>query len=1174
MNSQLEQAIESFSAAGIEDAEDPRQTLALAQRDILQEFAPAYVRWLDAHPEAEEGLFPVEPESPDEQRRRMAGLRPGPDDDIRRWLRVLRYRELSRVAVSDFSGLDDFDATTAKISQVADVCVQRALEATGLDQEPFAVIAMGKWGGLEVNYSSDIDALFVASDDVDQEALYRLQRRAPELIRLISDNTGDGFVFRVDMRLRPEGKMGPLVRTVSQYLRFYERYGMNWTFQALIKARFAGGDAAAARALIDGSRRFVFNPERPPETLLREVFEMKQMIERSLRSRGAEVGNVKLGAGSIRDIEFIVQLLQLYHGAANRSLRSGNTLQAMSRLRAQRVMTDEEYEDLREAYIFLRVVEHVLQLERDLPVRQLPQDPKQWATFQWRVAFALRQPLDTLDLAGRYERTAATVRRFFGEFFEETIEFLERKQRVRELCPGLPAELIDEHFRRLESAYFLAYPVEDVASHVRMIHDLDSERLCRVDVREVGSTRVVTVVANDYQGEFAKICGLLAAYGQSILSGRSCTYQDVGHLEFYRRTRRRGRRRPEPVRGRRRRKPGRDAAVRGQGPRRIVYSAEVEPAPQHPDRAFSASEFEADLNRLLGFLAAGESQRANEELTLRVMEAARALEPASDEEDRVLPPISVSIDNESDENCTVLEIRSQDSFMFLFEFANVLSTRDYWIDKVEFDTVDGEVRDRLFVTTRGGSKVEDPVGVDHLRLTVTLMKQFAHRLAVAPNPQLALRQFGALVDAACEQVSDPTQALAASLDGLARVLGAGTYLWEEFLRRQHENLMPLLANTADLDVGAGREELERRLDDALAGRGSPDDALNRFKDAEIGRIDMRHLTRRVGHFSDFGIELSNLADVVLARAVREAVAEAADSGEPGAWCLCALGKWGGRELGYASDIELMFLWDAEPYVRAQAGEFYERAAQRLVGLIRAKRDGIFELDWRLRPGGSSSPLATSFHRFASFYSIDGEADPYERQALVRLRVVAGDPELGARVETQRRQFVFDPRPHDVARIRHLRNRQRSELVAPGTTNAKFSPGGLLDAEYFVQVRQIAAGAADPEVRQTSTLDAVRALHDRGHLSDEDFEQVSEGYRLLRAVINCLRIVRGHSRDLVVPDRRTSEFRFLARRLSSLGQLPDEEVAWDRIVDRMRSLERLFDSLGDGAAETGRVRPGK
>ena len=855
MNSRLEDAIEAFAAMDIEDAEDPRETLALSQRDILREYAPAYTRWLDAHPEAEEGLFPVERESADEQYERMAALRPEPDEDIRRWLRVLRYRELIRVAVADFSGLDDFAATVEKISRVADVCVQRALEATGLDREPFAVIAMGKWGGLEVNYSSDIDALFVASDDVDQEALHRLQRQAPRFIRLISDNTADGFVFRVDMRLRPEGKMGPLVRTVGQYLRFYERYGMNWTFQALIKARFAGGDEAAAKALIDGTRRFVFNPDRPPETLLREVFEMKRMIEKSLRTSGTEVGNVKLGAGSIRDIEFVVQLLQLYHGAANASLRSPNTLRAMSRLLAHRVVTRDEHDRLREAYVFLRVVEHVLQLERDLPVRQLPRDPKQWATFQWRVAFALRQPLSTLDLAARYEETAAVVRRIFGEFFDETIDFLERKQRVRELCPDVPSRVVDEHFRRLESAYFLNFPVEEVARHVEMIHELDGERLCRVDVRHVGSTRRVTVVANDYQGEFAKICGLLAAYGQSILSGRSYTYHDTASLEIYRRPRRSRRRRPGRKGGRRNRRPASAQQPPRQGPTRIVCSADVQPAAAGRHEVTSWVDFERELNRLLALLEKGEERRANEEVTLRVMEAVRRMKLDA-EADEVLPPISISVDNESDESCTILEIRSPDSFMFLFEFANVLATRDYWIDKVEFDTVDGEVRDRLFVTTRRGGKIEDRLGVDNLRLTVTLMKQFARRLAVAPNPHLALRQFGALIDAACEQVSDPTQALTSSLDELARVLGAGTYLWEEFLRRQHENLMPLLANVADLDLGAGREDLARRLDAALEGEERPDDALNRFKDDEIGRIDMRHLVRRIEHFSDFGAELS------------------------------------------------------------------------------------------------------------------------------------------------------------------------------------------------------------------------------------------------------------------------------------------------------------------------------
>ena len=188
---------------------------------------------------------------------------------------------------------------------------------------------------------------------------------------------------------------------------------------------------------------------------------MKRMIERSLRSRGTEVGNVKLGAGSIRDIEFIVQLLQLHHGASNQSLRSPNTLQAMSRAAgAPRDHAGRVRPVARGLHLPARGRTRA-SVGEGPPVRQLPREPKQWATFQWRWRSPMRQPLGTLDLGGRYEETAAEVRRIFGEFFDETIDFLERKHQVRERCPDLPAELIDEHFRRLESAYFLAHPVEE-----------------------------------------------------------------------------------------------------------------------------------------------------------------------------------------------------------------------------------------------------------------------------------------------------------------------------------------------------------------------------------------------------------------------------------------------------------------------------------------------------------------------------------------------------------------------------------------------------------------------------------------------------------------------------------------------------------------------------------------
>jgi len=194
-------------------------------------------------------------------------LRPAPDEDVRRWLRILRYRELIRVAVADFSGLDDFAATTQKISQVADVCVQRALDATGLDEEPFAVIAMGKWGGLEVNYSSDIDALFVASDDVDQEALHRLPLDGKEpLVRLRVRVEPPGVGRRVlaqDVALRERERL-PRIFGV---LDVHGREGLD----RLLKARVHGGSSSSLarrqRRRQDASERIAASQEARPANM-------------------------------------------------------------------------------------------------------------------------------------------------------------------------------------------------------------------------------------------------------------------------------------------------------------------------------------------------------------------------------------------------------------------------------------------------------------------------------------------------------------------------------------------------------------------------------------------------------------------------------------------------------------------------------------------------------------------------------------------------------------------------------------------------------------------------------------------------------------------------------------------------------------------------------------------
>jgi len=247
-----------------------------------------------------------------------------------------------------------------------------------------------------------------------------------------------------------------------------------------------------------------------------------------------------------------------------------------------------------------------------------------------------------------------------------------------------------------------------------------------------------------------------------------------------------------------------------------------------------------------------------------------------------------------------------------------------------------------------------------------------------------------------------------------------------------------------------------------------------------------------------------------------------------------LGKCGGRELGFASDIELMFIYAGNGRTTGPqtitTAEFYEKVVQDVVRAIRAKREGIFEVDLQLRPYGKAGSMAVSLEAFRRYFAPDGAAWAYERQALVKLRPIAGSTALGERVVALRDDFVYDGRPFDVVAMRAMRERQIRHLVAGGTFNAKFSPGGLVDVEYLVQGLQITHADRNRELRRTNIREAMAALAAAGILSPEDYARLRRAHTFLRWLIDGLRMVRGNARDLTVPPSESEAFAFLARRL--------------------------------------------
>ncbi len=283
---------------------------------------------------------------------------------LQRWKR----RELLRIATRDLLGTDPLETTAAAVAELArDVLAGAcalALAGAGAGADALAVIGMGKLGGRELNYSSDVDVMFVGPEG-DPTAL-------DKQARLVMDITRDSF--RIDANLRPQGRDGPLVRSLASYEVYWERWAETWEFQALLKARPVAGEPALGRAFDEAARRRLWGHAFSADDL-RSLRAMKARAERVVARKGLTEREVKLGRGGIRDIEFAIQLLQLVHGRQDEDLRSPTTLDALGELAAGGYVDPDDADDLAGAYRFMRLVEHRLQLVEEHQVHAVPSDP-------------------------------------------------------------------------------------------------------------------------------------------------------------------------------------------------------------------------------------------------------------------------------------------------------------------------------------------------------------------------------------------------------------------------------------------------------------------------------------------------------------------------------------------------------------------------------------------------------------------------------------------------------------------------------------------------------------------------------------------------------------------------------------------------------------------------------
>lgn len=341
-------------------------------------------------------------------------------------LRVAYRKHLLVLAARDLTGAANFNTVTRRLADLADAVLAAALELARTqlpaDAAPcrLAIIAMGKCGGRELNYVSDVDVIFVAEPGElpdgsladETAALSTATTLARGVMRAANEPTPEGVIWEVDPALRPEGKSGALVRTLASHVGYYQRWAQTWEFQALLKARFAAGDARLGHDYVDAIMPFVWSAADRPN-FVKDVQEMRRRVESHLPVSQAD-REIKLGKGGLRDVEFSVQLLQLVHGRSDVMVRSSNTLDALDSMALWGYVGREDASTLASAYRFLRTMEHRLQLYRMQRTHLVPDD----GLAVRRLGRAMGFPVDSAaQLTATWSKKRLAVRRLHEKLF-------------------------------------------------------------------------------------------------------------------------------------------------------------------------------------------------------------------------------------------------------------------------------------------------------------------------------------------------------------------------------------------------------------------------------------------------------------------------------------------------------------------------------------------------------------------------------------------------------------------------------------------------------------------------------------------------------------------------------------------------------------------------------------
>lgn len=743
----------------------------------------------------------------------------------------------------------------------------------------------------------------------------------------------------------------------------------------------------------------------------------------------------------------------------------------------------------------------------------------------------------------------------------------DKKNRLLE-AETIPAAAVEAHFRRLGADYWNVFACEEIAAHIATLQNLSPDQPWRVTAEPLGDGLCgLTLIGGDFQGFFAAVSGFLASAGYDIRSGRVFSFPP-------------------------------DTALKGL-PRGGVldFLVILHEDPARRDEA-ERQRVRTEMEDLFRRFRDGEGQAIRLELYRRI--GTRLETRAALTDDGVPPEVRVHAVH----NATRLTVRARDREGMLFCIAAALGLQGLSLQTLITRELDnGFFENSLTVAGPGGSAVRDTRELEKIRTGIVLMDRLLRTLPGAVNLQAAAEGLQKLVDAWLEESTDVFESGAGReqpgvLPALSRVLTAGPRLWSAVDRLGPRAFRTLLAELGrevrPPDRATHAHALRELLPENAETRAR---ALSAYRDREILKAELDLLLTSSRDGRAFAERLSGLAEACLAFALDTLQAGlVAQHGAPGPYVLLALGKFGGDELGSGSDLEIVLVYrgpqgdgDASETPGPEPlrhGEFFERLMRELLRFWAVPEHEMFALDTRLRPHGESGPLATSFAAWREYFAPDGAALDYERQSLIRLRVLHGDEALAQDLLAARDAVTYRTPPVPVEATLDLFARQAATKTRTedGVTlwNAKFGHGGLAELEYGIQFLQLRHGAARPLVRQHQWARALEALLELGMVSLAEFEHLYAANLFLRRLVNALRLARGHSKDLYVPAPGSGEFSFLARRMGYVTRegtpplTPEQQL--ERDLRRARNVVGTFfdhrhrggprpDWLYDSLAET-------